>query len=385
MMFPIDISQQQYILLGAALLATLVAMLVALVRVRRISRCASSQCGDAAINASIVVYSNDEWNSLEVILPQLLAQQTRADFEVIVVNEGESAQVQEIVSRLRLNHPNIYLTYTPDGARNLSRKKLAITLGVKAARYDVVVLTSALARIESDQWLQRIVNHFANPQIEVVLGAAVAKADDDQLFGARVRAFDHLDEQTAWLSAAIGGNPWRGTEHNLAYRRELFFRNKGFSRHLNLRYGDDDIFVSEIANSDNTAVELSPEGMVPVHGLCSPHYSGENWRLRRFTRRFIPHRPWVMSALARWCYGLAPWLIIASVLINLESRHCMIAAAVALLLWWAASLVWLPAVKVLHGRKLMLSLAPIMVGRPWRLLLRNITALFHRAKRYTWE
>ena len=63
----------------------------------------------------------------------------------------------------------------------------------------------------------------------------------------------------------------------------------------------------------------------------------------------------------------------------------MIAAAVALLLWWAASLVWLPAVKVLHGRKLMLSLALIMVVRPWRLLLRNITALFHRAKRYTWE
>ena len=385
MMFPIDISQQQYILLGAALLATLMAMLVALVRVRRIRRCASSQCDDAAINASIVVYSNDEWNSLEVLLPQLLAQQTLADFEVIVVNEGESAQVQEIVSRLRLNHPNLYLTYTPDGARNLSRKKLAITLGVKAARYDVVVLTSALARIESDQWLQRIVNHFADPQIEVVLGAAVAKADDDQLLGARVRAFDHLDEQTAWLSAAIGGNPWRGAEHNLAYRRELFFRNKGFSRHLNLRYGDDDIFVSEIANSDNTAVELSPEGMVPVHGLCAPHYSGENWRLRRFTRRFIPHRPWVMSALARWCYGLAPWLIIASVLLNLESRHCMIAAAVALLLWWAASLVWLPAVKVLHGRKLMLSLALIMVVRPWRLLLRNITALFHRAKRYTWE
>lgn len=385
-MFPIDISLHQYALLGASLLATLITLAVVWLRSHRISRQAKSPAPeDAAINASIVVYSNDEWNSLEDLLPQLLRQQTIGQFEVIVVNEGESAQVQEIVSRLRVEHPNLYLTYTPDGARNLSRKKLAITLGVKAARYDVVVLTTASAHIDSTQWLQRMANHFANPQVEVVLGAAVADADDDRLWGARVRAFDHLDEQSAWLSAALGGNPWRGTEHNLAYRRELFFRNKGFSRHLNLRYGDDDIFVSEIARKANTVVELSPEAMVTARGICSPHFAGENWRLRRFTRRFIPRRPWLMSTLARWCYGLAPLAMVAAVLLNLQSRHCMIAAGVCLLLWWAASLVWLPAIKALRGRRLLLSLAPIMVVRPWRLLLRNVTALFHRAKHYTWE
>lgn len=385
-MLPIDISQQQYALLGAALLATVIAMAVVWVRAHRISsRAKAAQAEDAAVNASIVVYSNDEWNSLEQLLPQLLSQQTLGQFEVIVVNEGESAQVQEIVSRLRLEHPNLYLTYTPDGARNLSRKKLAITLGVKAARYEVVVLTTASASIDSPHWLQRMANHFANPQVEVVLGAAVAAPGDDRLWGARVRAFDHLDEQTAWLSAALGGNPWRGTEHNLAYRRELFFRNKGFSRHLNLRYGDDDIFVSEIARKTNTVVELSPQAMVTARGICSPHFAGENWRLRRFTRRFIPRRPWLMSSLARWCYGLAPVAMIAAVLLNLQSRHCMIAAGITLLLWWAASLAWLPAIKALHGRHLCLSLAPIMLVRPWRLLSRNITALFHRAKHYTWE
>lgn len=385
-MFPIDISQHQLVLIAAALLATAITLAVVWWRAHRIAaRAKAAPAEDASLNASIVVYSNDEWYSLEDLLPQLLAQQFNGRFEVIVVNEGESAQVQQIVNQLRLTHENLYLTYTPDGARSLSRKKLAITLGIKAARYDIVVLTSASASIPSQQWLQRITNHFADPQVQVVLGATVADPNDDRLFGSRVRAFDYLDEQTAWLSAALARFPWRGTEHNLAYRRELFFRNKGFSRHLNLRYGDDDIFISEITNRKNTVVELSPESLVTARGCCSPRHAGENWRLRRFTRRFIPHRPRLLSAIARWAYALAPLCLAGAVLLNPQSIHCIIAASVAFILWWAASLAWRPAIKALHGRRMLLSIAPIMAIRPWRLLLRNITAMVHPPKHYTWE
>ena len=67
-----------------------------------------------------------------------------------------------------------------------------------------------------------------------------------------------------WIGDALAGHPWRGNEYNLVYRRDLFFRNKGFSRHLNLRQGDDDIFVKEIATAANTAVELSAESGAPI-------------------------------------------------------------------------------------------------------------------------
>ena len=53
--------------------------------------------------------------------------------------------------------------------------------------------------------------------------------------------------------------------YNLAYRKDLFFRNKGFSKHLNLHYGDDDLFINEVATADNTRIELSPESRMVIH------------------------------------------------------------------------------------------------------------------------
>ncbi|MDO5395589.1 MAG: glycosyltransferase, partial [Bacteroidales bacterium] len=211
--------------------------------------------------ASIVVYAQDEAESLTRLLHQLLGQRYAPGFEVIVVNEGGSEATADAVTALAVSHSNLYLTYTPDGARNLSRKKLALMLGIKAARHRVVVQTVATACIESPYWLASIMRHFADTSTEVVLGNAMPAATDNGL-GSRRRAFDFAASATSWLTSAIAGHPYRGTEYNIAYTRDIFFRNKGFSRSLNLRYGDDDIFISEIANGANTAVELSPDGLV---------------------------------------------------------------------------------------------------------------------------
>ena len=103
--------------------------------------------------ASVIIYSQGEADSLEEMLRMVLNQDYPAAFEVIVVNEGESVEVRDTVSMLRAAHNNLYLTFTPQGVVNLSRKKLALTLGIKAARYDIVVLTTTAAEIESPLWL----------------------------------------------------------------------------------------------------------------------------------------------------------------------------------------------------------------------------------------
>ena len=115
------------------------------------------------------MYSQGDAGHLEEILKALLDQDYPAVFEVVVVNEGERSDVSDLVSMLRASHSNLYLTYTPDGVVNLSRKKLALTLGVKAARYGVVVLTTTAAVIESRMWLRRMMAPFgASSPVEVV-------------------------------------------------------------------------------------------------------------------------------------------------------------------------------------------------------------------------
>ena len=162
-------------------------------------------------DVSVVVYASDDAEYLSTLLPALLAQDYPAPFEVIVVNEGQADAATEVVSLLAREHSNLYLTFTPDGARNLSRKKLALTIGVKAARHSVVVTVDADTAIPSDRWLMRMAGDFASRRCEVVIGADKPDLDDDDMPWRNFRAFDSCVDTITYIDAAMCGYPNRGT------------------------------------------------------------------------------------------------------------------------------------------------------------------------------
>ena len=193
---------------------------------------------------SVVVYAADDASNLEILLPQILEQDYPAQFEVVVVNDGAALSTKDVIARLEQNYNNLYMTFTQAGSRSLSRKKLALTLGVKASRFETIVVTMGNAQIPSRVWLKSLCRNFT-PGIDVVIGYATpASPEGTKERCKRLHAFDFVRTSVEYLSWAIAGRPYRGTCYNLAYRREVFFQNKGFSRSLDLKYGDDDIFVS---------------------------------------------------------------------------------------------------------------------------------------------
>ncbi|WP_286332008.1 glycosyltransferase [Duncaniella freteri] len=186
---------------------------------------------------SVIVYSEDDASNLEILLPQILEQDYPAPFEVIVVNDGAISSTKDVIARLEQRYYNLYMTFTPQESRSLSRKKLAVTLGIKAAKYNVLVHTTGNCQIPSGQWLKRMASHFS-PSTDIVLGYAIPAVSDgvDEPWK-RLHSFDRVRSDVEWLSWAIAGRPYRGDGCNIAYRREMFFRNKGFSRSLDLKYG----------------------------------------------------------------------------------------------------------------------------------------------------
>ena len=62
-----------------------------------------------------------------------------------------------------------------------------------------------------------------------------------------------------YLSFALSGKPYMGVGRNLSYKRDLFYRAKGFTSHYKLKSGDDDLFINRVANKRNTRIEISPE------------------------------------------------------------------------------------------------------------------------------
>lgn len=336
--------------------------------------------------ASVVVYTHDDTEGLTRLLPQLLSQEYPAGYEVIVVNDGGNDATCQVVDRYMEQYRNLYYTFTPDEARSLSRHKLALTLGIKASHNPIVVTTTSDAEVSSPHWLSHICAPFDDPSIEVVLGLPRWPAENDTQPGRRRRAFDFAADTLTWLNAALSHRPWRGDVHNLAFLRQRFFANKGFSRSLNRNHGIDDIFVSEIARGDNTDTVLAPEGSVVMHPVKLPRYYREMKLNRAFTSRGLGRRP-------RLAMGLASLLLWAWTLLATGGMCVALPNLFAVALWGALTLAgwtalvwaWRRAMHTLGAGSLRLTLPWLILTRPFYNALYRRRGTNERRRNYTWQ
>lgn len=389
-MFSTQIHTSTVILFAASLIPVIFLLCFYMPRISRINRhrkaCENLSVTNQFPEVSVIVYSNNDTENLTLILNQILRQDYPSGFEVIVVNDGSSEEVKDIVKELSIRHKNLYMTYTPDEARYLSRKKLSLTIGIKAARYKYVIITRSNCDIQSPLWLTAMARHFADGK-KVVIGYASYKPSDDTSCGARLRAFNSVVNDTIYLSSAIGGKPYRGIDANIGYSRELFFRNKGFSHSLNLHYGDDDIFVSEIATPDNTTVELSEESHVYMKYRRKPKTVYRDRKHRYdFTARYVrraSRRFFAVCSLMMWTWLLLSILVILTTIPNLIPALAV--ATVTFALWIPLAITWRRASLALHSRKVLFSIPFMLLQRPFHNAWMKIRSLANRNWNYTWQ
>ena len=204
-------------------------------------------------SVSIVICARDEAENLKKHLP-LILEQDYHDFEVVVVNDCSRDDTEVVLDELKAKYPNLRSTIIRRDQRFSHGKKLAVTIGLKAATRNWVLLTDADCRPASPQWISEMQKHFISP-CEVVLG--YGGYIKEKGFLNKVIRYDTFFIAMQYFSFALAGCPYMGVGRNLAYKRSVFFANRGFASHLKLESGDDDLFINEIAGNDNTAVEFS--------------------------------------------------------------------------------------------------------------------------------
>ncbi len=390
MHFDYNLPVISYILFGAALLCFAYILIFYCRRLRSI--CRTKNAAEPATpspnmpGASVIVYACNESDSLRKNLKEILRQDFPAGYEVIVVNDGASPETNMAVSELKAAHPNLYLTFTPNGARNVSRKKLALTLGIKAAKGSVVVITDAATLPAGDKWLAKMMQPFADSNTEVVLGIG-RYAQPSRLRGNYTRIFDQAADCAAWVAAALVGHPYRGCAFNMAYRRQLFFDNKGFSSSLNMRNGDDDIFVNEITRADNTAVQLAEESWAEKELQPYAKACREIRASHAFTGRHLPKASRRIMAAGEW----AIWAVIllsaaAAATAGLSNAFAWaIAAVLALVSLAAVACSWHRLLSALQMPHLTALLPLQAMTRPLRNCMANLRSHSASAANYTWQ
>lgn len=202
---------------------------------------------------SIIICAKNEANNLRKNLEAVL-EQAYSEYEVIVVNDCSWDETAEYLEEMAARYSHLKIVTIKEQEKYRHGKKFALTLGVKAAKFELLLLTDADCIPASKNWLALMQTQF-NKETEIVLGyGAYQKLPG---FLNKLIRFDTFLIAMQYLSFALGGNAYMGVGRNLAYRKSLFFRNKGFAKHNHIFSGDDDLFVNENATKHNTKIEVN--------------------------------------------------------------------------------------------------------------------------------
>ncbi len=221
---------------------------------------------------SVIIASRDDARYLKDFIPLVMAQKN-VIFEVIVVDDCSLDETNPLLLEFERRYPNFRHTRLVEQRDFEGGKKYAITLGIKAAKYEHLVFTDADCYPDSEYWLYRMALKLMEKK--VVLG--YSPYEKRKGFLNKLIRYDAFKIGMNYLSFALAGVPYMGVGRNMAYHSFLYFDSKGFSNHLDLVSGDDDLFINQVATRKNTGVVLDSEAFV----YSIPKTSFRLWRFQK--------------------------------------------------------------------------------------------------------
>jgi poly-beta-1,6-N-acetyl-D-glucosamine synthase len=225
----------------------------------------------------IICARNEEKNLMENV--PIIMEQNHPNFELIIVNDSSWDDTEAVLKALHISYPSIRTVNLDEDKQNMRGKKIALTLGIKAAKNDVILLTDADCRPSSPEWISEM-SQAMNDDVKMVIGFSPYVLYPGWLN--KIIRFDTFMTALHYLGFANAGKPYMGVGRNLCYNRELFFKVGGFKSHYSIASGDDDLFVNQVATSRNSITLASPN----TQTISEPKKSWTSWfdqKRRHFT------------------------------------------------------------------------------------------------------
>lgn len=227
---------------------------------------------------SVIICSRDEAGNLVKNLPGSLVQKYRTTHEVIVVNDNSFDESKYILEEYQRTFKQLHLVELKQEARFIPGKKFPLSVGIKTAKYEIVLLTDADCVPASEFWIEKMQEGF-DDGIEIVLGYG-ALHKKKGVFNKMVR-WETFHTALQYLSYARSGMTYMGVGRNLCYKKTVFFRHKGFSAHNHVPGGDDDLFINKASTKNNTAIVIDKDAFT----LSEPATTWKQW-VRQKTRHY---------------------------------------------------------------------------------------------------
>ncbi|MFI3287559.1 MAG: hypothetical protein R3Y61_03685 [Rikenellaceae bacterium] len=236
--------------------------------------------GEELPSVSVVIVVEESSKSyLEREIEKILIQKYEGDWEVVVVNDCGGLEITDELEMLQQRYSNLRFTEIRKDVKFSHSRKFPLSLGIKAARFENIVVADPSASPTSKLWLKQMASGFRGGKI--VVGYTGFRSGTSGF----IRS-SRLMSSIRWLSAAIADRPYRGIFNNLGYNREAFFQSN--FTHLRLATGEDDLFIQKLETMFNCNVVISPRSTMRQYA-----YGGLRWwwaeqRYRNYGMKFYP-------------------------------------------------------------------------------------------------
>lgn len=203
---------------------------------------------------SIIICAKNEAENLKQVLPVVLSQDYK-NYEVVVVNDQSNDATAFVLKEFEKKYTNLKVVTIEQHINHRPGKKFALTLGIKTAKHEHLLLTDADCMPSSKDWAKQMCRNFNNS--DIILGYGAYKKTKGLLN--KIIRFDTFNVAQQYLSYSLAGQTYMGVGRNIAYKKSLFFNNKGFAKHIHIPSGDDDLFIQEIAPNNSVAIEVNEQ------------------------------------------------------------------------------------------------------------------------------
>jgi len=263
---------------------------------------------------SVIVCARDEAHQLSTNLPGILVQDYKSTHEIVVVNDNSIDDTKYLLDEFKKSFKNINHILLSQEAKLITGKKFPLSIGVKSAKHEILILTDADCIPASEQWIHTIQNAYVD-DVEIVLGYGAYKKKSGILN--KLIRFETFHTALQYLSYAIAGIPYMGVDRNLSYKKDVFIRNKGFSSINMIPSGDDDLFINQVANKKNTAIVIDHA----AHTISEPKNTWSEWMTQKYrhytTAKFYkPIHRLLLGLYSFSLFALYPLFIISIIFYN---------------------------------------------------------------------
>lgn len=219
---------------------------------------------------SVIICARDEAANLAKNLPGSLVQLYPTTHEVIVVNDNSFDESRYLLEEFERSFRHLKIVELKQEAKLIPGKKFPLSVGIKTAKHEIVLLTDADCVPASEFWIDKMQESY-DDDTEIVLGYGPYHKKSG-LLNILVR-WETFHTALQYLTYALAGKPYMGVGRNLSYRKTIFFRHKGFSAYNHVASGDDDLFINTAANKKNTKINIDAEAFT----LSEPPTSWSQW------------------------------------------------------------------------------------------------------------